>query len=327
MDDLNKNAKTKASIFGKIIASIVFIQMLAFLGACRPMDGEIINNLDNTGTAIMVSPSETKEIQKTITIPQSYSTATEFPSSTITPQPTLLPLPTLEDNEKISAVEDLYINHPDCKLPCWGNVTPGETKWEDAKRIFSAYAFRITEQPGRSIDHATVSLKTSDKEIWGSYRYIDNNYFILDGMIDGIEIFIPYYMKEYRISAIMEEYGMPDSAVVWTFPYDVSDVRMYMMYQSLGIWVTISVEGKQVEEGVVQGCFYEAVPYIIYVWDPVKEETYQSIDDRLTNIDAAADYYIEDYSDYTVERFYDEIIEGDSQVCIELLQSSFIRSK
>ena len=52
---------------------------------------------------------------------------------------TFTPLPTYPPDEANKIILDLFKN-PTCKLPCWSNITPGKTDWNNPWQFLGRFA-------------------------------------------------------------------------------------------------------------------------------------------------------------------------------------------
>ena len=69
-------------------------------------------------------------------------TALVSPTLTLTPMPspvpalpTWTPLPTLLPESGLQTLHDWLKGSDDCRLPCWAEITPGETTWAEARQL------------------------------------------------------------------------------------------------------------------------------------------------------------------------------------------------
>lgn len=83
-----------------------------------------------------VAPTFSPLSSETITPPTQI--VTSVPSTSLpvlTSTPLLTPLPTFSSTESVENLRIWMQGVFDCLLPCWGGITPGKTRWHEARQI------------------------------------------------------------------------------------------------------------------------------------------------------------------------------------------------
>jgi len=190
--------------------------------------------------------------------------------SNITPEPTL----TVEESQKL--VQDLLENNAGCRLPCWWGITPGETAWNEARQILLKVSSYVTP----NIED-TTSYSTSAK-VYPPYpkdpaRYIETNYFVENGVVRYMRVYIEGSTPYYHLSKFLENYGVPTEIWIRTFPQEDMEFQPFlidMFYQDLGVIVEYGT-GHPLEEvnGNIRNCsINEMDSPFLHLWSPTTEE-------------------------------------------------------
>lgn len=108
-------------------------------------------------TALLVGCASSEPVSTPTALPSPTFTRTPAPTATaritpnalstnaptLTPEPTQLPTstptpaPTLPPEEAKEVFGQWMTGEPDCLLPCWAGIVPGETTWDEAIRLIS----------------------------------------------------------------------------------------------------------------------------------------------------------------------------------------------
>jgi hypothetical protein len=169
-------------------------------------------------TQEFLSPVPTHTILPTLTI-----TPTITPTLTIVP--TLVevtPINTMTTEERRNFLTQFLSDSGDCRLPCWWDITPGQS-WEDAEKIIHKFGGNLVAVfPG--YDPQTT--------VYGTYIIdgIPTNDISVeekDGLVYAWHInstnsqdpeIVRRIWKNYSAQKIVSKYGMPDRILLWVVP-------------------------------------------------------------------------------------------------------------
>jgi len=98
--------------------------LFLFLVACS--SNEIASPTTNSNVLLSSSPVPSEAIA---------STLTPIPLPLFTAAPLWTPLPTFSSTAGEETLRIWIQGTSECLLPCWGGITPGQTKWDEARQI------------------------------------------------------------------------------------------------------------------------------------------------------------------------------------------------
>lgn len=192
--------------------------------------------------------------QEDILIP--ISTSTELTTLIITPisTPTFIATPTLAEatpvrtmtsEEQKDFVKEFLADSGDCRLPCWWNITPGQT-WKDAEKTIQSFGGTLVPVfPG--YDPETTEYGTSiglNNVIPSANIYIEEKHGLVyawhissDWERENPEEF-GLFWKNYSAQKIIKAYGMPDRILLHgrntnSFYYG-RNYDLWLFYDELG---------------------------------------------------------------------------------------------
>lgn len=110
----------------KKFQTVLLILLLAACSSNRPLPATAIPSLEPT---VQLLPTET------ILPATETSTPTSAPPPLFTASPIWTPFPTLSSTEAEEKLRFWIPGQFDCLLPCWGEVTPGVTTWQEARQV------------------------------------------------------------------------------------------------------------------------------------------------------------------------------------------------
>jgi hypothetical protein len=199
----------------------------------------------------MIKPTNVTEASTSIvntevvrTLPGATSTTTPIAFETSTKTP--LPVNTLTVPEREKFVRDTISGNPSCKLPCWWDITPGETTWKETEEFLQRLGVRIGAVPGYSpnaVFHGTGGFDFEGISINNGFSFEETN-----GIIDAILIRSDGYnnlekfqtlWKDYSPKRILEAYGPPDR--IWLNVTEVyasaRGYHLWFFYDEMGFMI------------------------------------------------------------------------------------------
>jgi hypothetical protein len=199
----------------KVVISLLFVTMLA---GCAAVKQEVVPTppltVDNAPeqTAILISietltPSPSQTMMST-------RTNNPIPVYTWTPQSTL------SQEEATERVQDLLIGDEICRLPCWGNIIPGETSWEEAKAYLTTFA-KVQDTPDSPFKGIELPNSLEPENSFGMGLGVDQR-------TKMVEVIVTY-RHDYRLDQMLSNYGQPTD--IWLHAdWNISVLPMNLMY-------------------------------------------------------------------------------------------------
>lgn len=262
-------------------------------------------------------------------LPTLEPTPTPWPTKTVIPTPwptkTMIPTPwpTLSQNEAIEKILSLLEDNqnPNCLLPCWWGIIPGQTSWWDVQGYLQSFSLQIYQFPLDSLYEVVFPVPDNVNymgEFGTGYVLNESDIVIVIG-VSALNI------SGYDPVTMMALYGVPDE--VWlhatgSTPTGVLPFQLIMVYQERGISFRYYVEATTDGE-VITACFAPGVeverPELfpagprIYLWVPGEYKTIEEI----SPIPWETYFPLESKTDLTVQSLYDRFMNPDEPPCID----------
>ncbi len=201
-----------------------------------------------------ISTSTTKEIPSPAPthIALLIQTITQTITSTLVVTPTLVeatPVNTMASEEQKDFVNEFLSDSGECRLPCWWNITPGQT-WKDAEKTIQDFGSALVPVfPG--YDPKTTQYGTSirlNNLIPRANIYIEEKQGLVYAWhvssawnLENREEF-RHIWKNYSAQKIIKVYGMPDRILLHgkntnSFYYG-RDYSLWLFYDELGFSIS-----------------------------------------------------------------------------------------
>jgi hypothetical protein len=214
----------------------------------------------------------TFQINNSLPTPTLVQSTSTLPVSSTDSSPTVLP--TLEASKAYLLLQEFLKNDPPCQLPCWGGITPGETKLADAQyqltKLNSISDRVYFGEAGDALVVGTVHipffLKNTGVGIRAGYVVSrDSEMVILNGI--RFDFFpnknsneIVYNYEEYN--AFLSAYTLPQIFATYGLPnliYTVADKNtaeenagdffiIRLLYLDLGIFISYTMGMEETEK-------------------------------------------------------------------------------
>jgi hypothetical protein len=135
-------------------------------------------------------------------------------------------------------------NNKGCELPCWLGITPGITKWQEARSLLDHLGITIGEVPMNdgSISHPSGGFDFEKPDIYHSFSFIEQHeivrgiHLIIEGYRDPVEF--QKLWKLYSPKSIILTYGSPSRVWLSTYSGELGPNHGYdliIAYDELGI--------------------------------------------------------------------------------------------
>lgn len=143
---------------------------------------------------------------------------------TATIMPTSIPFPTLSAEASKQKLQSLLDKNGNCKLPCWWEIMPGETKLSDAINILATYVPKIETRNVNYMDaigsHNGVAAVIYYKPKNEDFDAESSGFFEMFAE-DDIVITVSIYKdltSNFSLATILNDYGKPQDVYVNSLP-------------------------------------------------------------------------------------------------------------
>ncbi|MCB2178484.1 hypothetical protein KQH61_03625 [bacterium] len=253
-------------------------------------------------------------------IPSSTPTLVPSPTATLIPTLTSAPVPTLLPEEAQDVFRKWLEGEPDCLLPCWAGIVPGETTWNEALDILEPVTtiwsivedYECSGGKCNGFDWKFMHLSNLPSTRSPIYGSVDTNG---EDEVYSISIQINHTSEmQIPLEQILQQYGVPDRLLVHT-------PRNYIDKEYIGWMILYYSENNfiiQYGRTAVMGSDYitscgeitSTQVDIVFEGNEVVWDTEKILDIVWRN----PEYYllykdIEDVTDFTIESFHDYYIE------------------
>lgn len=200
-------------------------------------------------SCMSTSPSETPQVPTLAStfLPTSTITPTT-PALKITPTPVVAtPINTMTSEEQKDFFIKFLSDSGDCYLPCWWNISPGQT-WEEAKKSIQSFgSILVSVFPGYDPETQVYGIPINNV-IPRTDIYIEEK----QGLVYAWHITSAWELenrgefsnvwKNYSAQKIIKAYGMPDRILLHgrntnSFYYDRS-YYLWLFYDKLGFSIS-----------------------------------------------------------------------------------------
>ena len=246
----------------------------------------------------------------------------ETPSPELIVEPTWTLPATLPVPDSFSKINQLLRTNGGCRLPCWWGITPGETTWEDARSILFPLAFKIHDGQSKS-DEFRAGLGTRYGTYEGKPTGFNQDYTIKDGIVQAIQIQLPYIVPSPKPKDILANYGIPDDVYLGgQYAPEMLTTQsfwFYIYYTKQRIFVEYIPEGQPIQlqppNGLLSACFSKIDYAELHVWGP--DYSFDSTRDLIFKNSGVSPLPLKDVTNLTVEQFYKKFIDPNEAPCIE----------
>ncbi|MCB9431191.1 MAG: hypothetical protein H6668_04320 [Ardenticatenaceae bacterium] len=266
-------------------------------------------------TPTRLVPSVTPSPIPTVTL----ELATIEPTATITSDAIATP-PGIQSSEKVLW---LLETNNGCQLPCWWGITPGQTKWEVAKKFFIPFAQPI--ESTSSSDITTYSpLIYLPSSIFKALN-TSPSYTVREGIIEGILTRVAIgdipdgYLTQYTLPAFLTTYGQPTEVWIATYPAAFEENELpfavVLFYPKQGIMALYDDNGIM-ENGLVTGCPQTNPVAILKLTRPNLNLTFEQAR-GLSSAFNEKYLRLEEVTDMDVSTFYQQFKDPNNTLCLE----------
>jgi hypothetical protein len=212
---------------------------------------------------------------------------------------TWTPLATLSAEDSSRLIKKLLAENPNCRLPCWWGITPGQTKQEEAAQMMGAFT-----TIDRSYDDVLNIKYNTSPGISSGFTLFFSNWIVW-----MIRIHPESTRYNFQIDQLLKNYGKPNEVLIWTMasapfhPIPFVLVLDYTRYQFKAIFdLTVEKEGD-----FLRSCPTSVGPWL-YMWDPNDPTSLNWIEENAYGLDRTKLKQIEDVTDMNIEEFQSTFI-------------------
>lgn len=280
----------------KYIRLIAAFMIIYLLTSCSDLGGQGV--IEPSATA---SPSQTSPIA-------------ELPNPATS-------LPVLQVDEAKKLVRELLENNAGCRLPCWWGITPGKTKWSEARQILEKTAMFIAEQNSNDVSYIDVQALLPYP--YDFAKYMEHTYAVKDGIVDYIRVYNFNLAPNYFLPHFLESYGQPDEIWIRTFPKEEMGIQHFIIdlfYQELGILGEYSSGDPMNEvDGKIQNCLIpEMDTPFFHLWSPETQNlSFQEAKKFIDTTNLPEPKTLFEATGMDVETFFQTFKNPETKTCIE----------
>ncbi len=312
----------------KLMKGLFSYGALLFLVSCSAYTATPSPSTSETGISFSTATTDQVRLptMTVTTLPESSLPLPVDPTSTpfILPTEEPVALSTISPDAVKPFVLELTNDNQNCLLPCFWNITPGDTEWQNAEAFLSTFAYRISYG---ATDGTFSDVPLGDSFIAWMYLFlpeISNAPFsyafeIQDGIVSMIDAYI-LSVPNYTLPVILNDYGQPTEIWLLTANAPMDDVlgfNLTLFYEQHNFMLVYSGDG-EIIDGKVRGCFSGGEDLHLVVWSPEKNLTFVEAVDGLHNPRPIIyDLPLEEATEVSVETFYDTFRNANEPACIE----------
>ena len=203
--------------------------LVLFLTSCLPPP---VNQLPSTHIP-----------QPTVITTNTHEEPTNTPFVNITA--TWTPVTKLPQEEAQARFWELYEqNDPSCELPCWWNITPGKTAWEEVNNQFGPLGTIVSHdyQNGHMTTYSFLyDLPPDAGSLPGQFVA---GFDVEENTVQAISISSRWVKPDfdYSLAGLLGHLGQPDEIWVRLFPESITEIPHYDMqifFLDKGTWIWV----------------------------------------------------------------------------------------
>ncbi|MDH3943882.1 MAG: hypothetical protein OEV06_07320 [Anaerolineae bacterium] len=229
------------------------------------------------------------------------------------------PLPTIPVEDVQARLKYMINEDPDCYLPCWMGIIPGETTLNEAWHLLAPYTPTL-----HISDNTLIWLfefeKNDNIELvppWQTYGVLVNQFEFENEIISIIYADIYGARDRYQLEKFLNKYGKPSE--IWFHASALGNwvAGLELHYTNIGIQLTYKsvIEDWEEAEDTLTFCFQE-VSGSAEIWDPNLAMSFQDI---YPEHHFARAIPLEKAAGISTEDFFNDFKDQD-QACIDVSQ-------
>ena len=278
-------------------------------------------------------PTNTQKTNEPIISPtSSLISKTETP--TLEPESTPINFPTYEQIDQDVLKNWLYekITQPECNLPCFWGITPGETTVIEAYQILAPYASETNSQVigSKFLFYYFISPSSYDDPV----LYLEYSGDKMNDKVNNLFFSDLSTYSSYSVQSILVEYGPPDDIWIkaWSPDPDYDDTPrgtsfiLYYPSQQFMIQYWQSPDNGEISGNSVISCFDNGPSITSWSKKFIEEESENIIKNHL--LGKVRPYLrLEDVTGMSPEEFFETFVNTTGDVCVETPLDIWLSSK
>jgi hypothetical protein len=232
-----------------------------------------------------------------------------------------IPTPTMTTDESKKLVRDLLENNAGCRLPCWWGITPGKTRWSEARQILKKVSLFMS-QP-ESAESFYVDLHVQLPYPYTFAKYMEHSYHVEKGIVDCIDVYNFDVAPNYSLPNLLKSYGQPNEVWIRTFPKAERGMQHFLidvLYGELGILAEYGT-GEPLKEvgGNLQNCLITKMnsPFLD-LWSPETQKlSFQEVKKFIDTTNLPEPKPLLEATGMDVQTFYETFKNSETDVCLE----------
>lgn len=246
--------------------------------------------------------------------------------------------PTIQQSEITSRLIHLYTGNTSCQLPCWWNITPGRTSWEQAKQLLDQIG--IFETHNSTSDHTviyfTARLPQQFDPISGplpegyNLGEVQAGFLIINNIVMATSINSRWINEDYSflLSNLMDSFGEPDEIWLQVLPQSSKLPVRYslkIIYAQKGMILLRGIgeiTGDSISICPQNVIAYDGLPPWLLLWSPDQNVSFKKNAEILKAFDQYYDELYVNLEDATVnlttEIFFETYRNPNATKCLQL---------
>jgi hypothetical protein len=242
-----------------------------------------------------------------------------LPTPTQKLEPTWTLPATLSVQDATSKINELLQTNGGCRLPCWWGITPGQTRWEDARNILFPLAKSVYDsysEEGEFFPGLLSYYSTTDES-----SFFEQDYVVRGGIVQAIKIKLPNVSPFYNPKAILEDYGVPDEVYVAGNAYEPNVEReqyfsIVLYYTKQRIFAYYGGGFQPIQRGPSLLICFSEIDYVeLHLWGPTY--LFDQTRDFIFQENGKAFRPIEDVTELTIDEFFKRFTSPTEAPCFE----------
>jgi hypothetical protein len=305
-----------------------------------------------TGCGTSVETALTETVTETASVVQNPSTPTLIPllSPTVTPSPRssltpvppprtpTTPLPTLPVEEQEAYLLNLIETNGDCELPCLLGIQPGESFWEELRKVVTPIHFIEDYTPNEAgffripfsvnqENHPNFELTFTGTENTIDHIAVDARIYLPDDPVGYFPSFAEV-MRQYSLPNVLSEHGVPSRILLevqgQVDPGAGTQASILLFYDNAGILINywfLDVVTQDPNTGILEACLDYEHNYSIslYLQNPNDKTPLERMigaeDDYALNVLLKP---LEEITTIGIEDFYRLFVDSDDSACFKV---------
>jgi hypothetical protein len=246
-------------------------------------------------------------------------------------------IPTLNSVDARQLFRRMLSQNGGCKLPCWWGITPGETRWADAREMLNSFVERVEEEAfvkqdtdgtADTIDLALVYFARGVPS--PEYSFETPGYFSIrsiNGIVDSV-LAHQDAASRFTLANLLSDLGRPSEVYINTTsasPTGKVPFTLVVDFSNKG-GLAYYHDKATIIGDKIYFCAKDYAPTDLLIWHPSPEINQKTRDEFMEGLYGIFDsglIPLEDTSNMTIEQFYANFRSNDP-ACIVTLSEKWV---